>query len=554
MKRKKLAKLPGVANSRFLLSLLKVVIHGGLDVVKLSKINVLLHMLDLNYYASDPEVFSLIKSIEIAIENKATGITDRHLIMSAIEVSITHEDNRDYLKDVVEPLITGHASLHESEIQFVIGTISTYSKIGFLLDYEESFMDKFTAIKSGSIRGIDSVVDEFSSLIVDLNTKLHKTLQKDDLSTSEPISLNDPDFMDKHFKLVHAMSKRKSKCLKTGLRMFNDFLSYDGGFLTGKMYLINAPTNSFKTGLLLYIAKWVQLYNSDKYIEKYNETKRIPTIIVVSLENTWDENTERLFSMYAQQNMSEVPDLSDAENIWKNQFYKTDSIIDIVLIYGKANRFSPIDLEMKTEELESQNRDVILIVTDYLKIMRDDGGNVEPRMKVISIATDLYSMTTTRPNTCMISAHHTNRGGDEIMTDNEARGGVDHVKLLGRQHLTEAHGIEDAPDFSFYINPETSHFNGKRYLTFKKGKCRYARTDCEGFAHELKNRFYITDDIMLDAPMSISSIAETANEMRSGSESVRSADPNANNGGGSKGKVSHRNSEASPIMATSQSF
>lgn len=538
LKRKNLLKMPAVGNSRFLLSLLKVVVHGDIGSSKLTMIGTLLNKISTSY-KRDPEIFSIIKAIEISINCKLDDVKDNHLIVSVIEASISNDDNKDILNGLIEPVILGSFKLQESEIAYVLNIISTYSKIGFILEYKDNIIDKFSSIESGSINGINLLVNDFEKEIAGLHVKLHKTLSSDGIDATDTVSISDPEFFKKYFNKVYKLSKRKTKVLKTGIKRFNRFLSDDGGFLTGKMYVVHAPINSFKTGLLLYIVKWIQLYNSDLYLEKFKATGKRPVILFLSLENTWDENTERLFSMYASTNLSEVSNLKDAENIWKSNVYKTDSIIDICMIYGKAGRFSTSDLEYRIDEIESQGNQVIACVIDYMRIMRDDLANTDPRLKVISISTDLHELVALRPEMVLITAHHTNRDGDVILTDVENRGGVDKVKSLGRQHLVEAHAVEDAIDFSMYISPEVSPFTGETFLTFKKGKCRYKRTDIEYFAHELKRKFYFTDDINLDKELSINSIADTANE----SEKDNTIYSNEIKKTGKKGKTSIRDTD-----------
>lgn len=540
--KKQTLKIPAVVNSRFLLSLLKVTIHGDIGSSKLTMIGTLLKMINTSTYSKDPEIFSILKAIEISINCKLDDVKDNHLIISVITASISNSDNSEIISGLIEPIVVGSFKLQESEITYVLDIVSTYSKVGFLLEYKDSIVDKFNNIESGSINGINNLVGDFEKEIADLHIKLHKTLSSDGLSATDTVSISDPDFFKKYFNKVFKLSKRKTKVLKTGIKKFNSFLSEEGGLLTGKMYVVNAPINSFKTGLLLYIAKWIQLYNSDQYLEKYKENGKRPTVVVVSLENSWDENTERLFSMYSSTNLSNVSNLQDAENIWKSNVYKTDSIIDICMVYGKAYRFSPSDLEYRIDEIEAGGAQVIAVVIDYMRVMRDDLANQDPRLRIISISTALHELAVTRPDMTVISAHHINRDGDVILTDIENRGGVDKVKSLGRQHLVEAHAVEEPIDFSCYIVPETSIYSGETFLTFKKGKCRYKRTPIEYFAHELKNRFYLTDDINLDTSLSIDSIAETVSNSADDKRSITSNEIKKKNKSSIRENDSNKNS------------
>ena len=508
--KKNLLRIPAVSNSRFLLALLKVVIHGKLSSSKLTMIGTLLKMIDNDAYRKDPEVLSLLKSIDISINCKLDDVKDNHLILSVIEASISNIDSTEVISGLIEPIITGSFTIQDQEILYVLEIVSMYSKVGFLFTYKDSIIDKFMNIESGSINGISTVVNDLEKEISELNVKLHKTLSTDGINASDSVSISDPDFLKNHFQTAYKMSKRKTKVLKTGIVRFNKFLSDAEGFLTGKMYIINGPINSFKTSLLLYIAKWIQLYNSDIYLEKFKINGKRPVVVIVSLENTWDENTERLFAMYSTKNMEEVTNLEAAEELWKANVYKTNSIIDICMIYGKAYRFSTSDLEYRIDELESQGFIVIATIIDYMKIMRDDLANTDPRLKLISISTDLHTLVTRKPEMVLITVHHINRDGDKALSEVDEKGGIDKVKSLGRQHLTEANSVEEACDFTMYIAQETSPYTGELYLTLKKGKCRYKRSEVEYFAHQLHNRFNLKDDIGLEQSLSINSIAETA--------------------------------------------
>ena len=108
----------------------------------------------------------------------------------------------------------------------------------------------------------------------------------------------------------------------------------------------------------------------------------------------------------------------------------------------------------------------------------------------------------------LVTAHHTNRQGDESMADHESRGGVDKVKVLGRHNLVDAHAVEDPIDASIYVVPEYNPIDGITYLTIKRGKQRFKSSTVDYLAYPLRNRFFIDDDILLDKPKSIESLKD----------------------------------------------
>ncbi len=77
--KKKLLKIPTVVNSRFLLALLKIIVHGELSSSKLTMIHTLLKMIDIQYYSKDPEVFSILKALEMTINCKFDDVKDKNL-------------------------------------------------------------------------------------------------------------------------------------------------------------------------------------------------------------------------------------------------------------------------------------------------------------------------------------------------------------------------------------------------------------------------------------------------------------------------------------------
>ena len=91
--KRKLVKIPAIMNSRFLLALLKVVVHGNIGNSKLTSIGSLLKLVDIGAYSKEPEIYTLVTALEIAINCKMDGVADNHLIMTLIASSLTSADS-----------------------------------------------------------------------------------------------------------------------------------------------------------------------------------------------------------------------------------------------------------------------------------------------------------------------------------------------------------------------------------------------------------------------------------------------------------------------------
>lgn len=510
-KRNDKLRIPIIFNGRFLINLLKVLIHGKLGQKSTILIRDFMGMADLDFYSKYMEIYTLIKSISIVSKDILSGLDSKDHLINHIGTSLENEENKEYIEDTIEPIIISEMAINQEEIKYILETVTTYMKYGFLLKYKNAIEQGFEDLTNGSQHGMGYVVDELSQNLSDIHVSLHKCRNSEEDDYTEDVFITSRDFISNQFEKLYNLAKRKTKLLKTGIKQFNKMLSSegDGGFITGKMYNIYAPVNSFKTGLLLNIARWIQLYNGENYKEKIKVTGKKPVVLVVSLENTWDENGERFFSMYSNEEMNDVDSVEKAKEMWVENVKKTNSPIEIVLSYARAHKFSPMDLEQKIDEIESRGFFVIATIMDYHRIMKDDQNSADQRLKVINITKDLKEIVSRKNDMVLITAHHTNREGDRTLEELDSRGSVDKVKALNNTHLVDAHGVDEPVDASIFIYPETSPYNGEKYLCFKRGKLRYKLTEVNYFAHHLRNGFYLEDDIDLPHSLSLKSISET---------------------------------------------
>jgi len=510
-KKNKSLDVPAIINSRFLINTLKIVVHGKLNSSKLTTINSFFKMVDVHQYEKDVDTMTLLKAVESVTAMKLEGVVDHALLTSGIEIALTAHHSKEIFTDVIEPMVMNVFNVPEQEIDFIMRTIALYTKYGFILEAKDSIVEKFVNVESGSMKGVENEIKELEEDISQLHMKLHKTHSTDEVDIMDVVSILDPEFTTKYLPAVHKASKDKKRVLKTGIQALNQMLDPAGGFITGKMYLISAPVNSFKSAFLLYCAWWISRYNGDSYKDAFQTTGKRPSVLLVSLENTWDENIERLVAMVSGGvQLSTLNTAKDVEEIWDTNVTKNNPLIDITLLYARPDRFGVTELEQKIDELEvERNCKFIAVIVDYLRNMRDDSGITDPRLKVIHISKDLQTLVTRRPDMCLITAHHTSAEADKAMKDHADKGGTDQAKILNRTHNVEAKSVDEPVDFSCFLKPEQSRATNEWFLGVRKEKQRGFRTDREYFALPLINKFFIRDDIESPKPSHVDSIADT---------------------------------------------
>ena len=96
-----------------------------------------------------------------------------------------------------------------------------------------------------------------------------------------------------------------------------------------------------------------------------------------------------------------------------------------------------------------------------------------------------------------MTCNNTNRSADEMMAEMDNKFASNKIQNLGRQHITEAHSVEEPLDWSAFINLEISPYDNKKYMTLKRQKCRWEESEVKYFAQELVDGYYLMDDIHL---------------------------------------------------------
>ena len=519
--KKALLKL-SIINERFLTSVLKTLSANTILSKKLlSNVEYLLEVIDINFYTKDPNVYSLLQAIQIAVKyRQSVPEYNSEELLNEVEVIISNNYEKQK-KDLIIPIIKLGASLKQpTEITFVNKTIETELKYSGIMLIKDKMLEALTEITSGNPNNLETSINKFRNTLDSVQDEFRKT---DSVINNNIVNSVDDEYMDILMETYDEV-KNPKYTLKTGLKMFNTFLSEEGGFKTGCYYIFYASINSFKSGILQYCCKWIRKYNWENYQKIFNETGKIPTILFYSFENTKTENMQREFYMETGTQLKDVGSKEEAKVLFEKCYNSTGSMINVASVYAEANTIRVSDMRRQIHSLEENGYKVIALIADYLELIRaeDEDIRLENRLKLGYISNAMHVMSVSE-DIPVITAQQMNRAAEATMSDLRQKGQSNIIEQIGSSaYIGESYAIEKPADFSAYIGTERSIYDNKLYLTAKRGKCRYRRTDVSYFVQELVNGFYIEDDILTDHVNSKPAIMPVADkEVKEINESVK---------------------------------
>ena len=407
----------------------------------------------------------------------------------------------------------------------------------YILDVKEDLIDLSSELTTCSYKDFPDVLKAFRTLLTDMTAYFRSTDTSDTLN--KIMHTSDPAFYDYLYDTYEAI-RNPSSSLQTGWVALNSALGPRGGFINKNLYIYHANTNSFKSALLLHIARMIKQYNAPKLMEEFKLTGKIPTILFIEAENDLDEDNERLYKMVAKKDIASNTGRAELTDSWKHTFDmdKENNPIDIAMLHVDARSLSVDDIDTNIDMLEEEGYHVIACLVDYIGLIkpREEDMGKENRIQLKNIADDMLSLAKNR-NIPVITAHQLNRSGGAILTNTKMQGGSNAVMQMSSEFVGESYGIEQAASWSMFIDVETH--DGKRYLTCKRGKARGDRSGSskfglEYFVLEIKNGLIIEDDIYLPRPLYFEAIPNT------------DVNTNSNNGIGERGVIDIRDKPKTP--------
>jgi hypothetical protein len=241
-------------------------------------------LIDLNIYLTNVDLYSRIEFIIKALECiLVQGVENKNVILQ----ECTNE-NDPANKEVIESLVRNE-SLTLSEINMINRQIRDHLAYAYVMFYKEKLAEDFMWIDQNKFKSMKEVVER---------VKEHMSACMNDMRKSETMSTNNffslrEEIADVYLKDLVEKSSNPKLALKTGIQYLNDMLS--PGFLPGRLYLIMGITGGYKSSFLMQCARWIKLYN--KPIIKRRDPSSIPTVLLITTENSTEESVTRLFNM-----------------------------------------------------------------------------------------------------------------------------------------------------------------------------------------------------------------------------------------------------------------
>jgi len=261
--------------------------------------------------------------------------------------------------------------------------------------------------------------------------------------------------------------------------------------------------------MLLQCARWIRLYN--KPVLKRKEPSSIPTVLLITTENSVKETVIRLFNMCVDDKPINDWTPEEAIKAFKNtgKMVLTDGGVDIYIQYYANNELSTADLYGIINDLEDDGREVIALIFDYIKRIRPAEKAFDERIQLKNVSNELKSLAV-KYDIPVITANQINRAGNMAIDAAAGEGKEDLARLLGRANIAVSWDLLENVDWSAIINIEREKKSGVLYLTIKRIKIRYKDLAKHSYINHPffpNSTIRLVDDINMDKPLSIESLS-----------------------------------------------
>ena len=505
-----------LVSERFLLSIIKI-LASDTTIMRRHLINIkrFLDVIDRDFY-TDTHIEAMLIVCDSLLESKmklGTSLKLEDMIFN-INLLLQDEEYEEVKNNLIIPQVqVSKNDSIETELSYVSESLDQNLKNAYILDTKDELYDLTSELTTCSYKDFPNVLGHYRELL----TSIMNFFRATDNSATDMNRIthtSDPSFYEYLFETFDSL-KNPASALQTGWVALNSSLGPRGGFQNKNVYMFYANTNSFKSAMLLHVARMIKEYNAANVMERFKQTGKIPTILFLEAENDFDEDNERLFKTVVHKDISKCTSKEELFSIWEHTFdaEKDKNPIDISFLHVDSRSVSVDDIERIIELLEEEGYDVITAVIDYLGLLkpRTEDINIDNRIQLKHIADDLLSLAKNQ-DIPIITAHQLNRSGGAVLTNLKMNGETNAISQITNEYIGESYGIEQAVSWSMFI--DTEEHDGKRYLTCKRNKCRKDRFGIDYFVMEIKGGIIIDDDIYLSEPLYFKSIPGTNVENR----------------------------------------
>ena len=462
----------------------------------------LMEVIDLAPYQNEPELLKRIEFIKKALDARLIyNIQDPFVILKFTGGGIVN-DSVDNLISLAE-----FGQMSNQEIDWVNETVSGALKYAFIENNVDRGLDVLTRFKAADYRSRDEIVAEIEEWVNEMQTSFRRVRSQS--VTDLTFSLKKETYEDTIREIYNTVTSPSRK-LRCGMQGLNEMVA--GGFENTRVYGLLGGTGIGKSLVLLNIAVQIKKYN--KYLKPKDPTK-IPTIVILTMENTVAETVTRLFNIVSSPEEMKNFTVDEVLEMLKRDgelFLSDDSPINILIKYMPNRSVDTGYLYTLVEDLEDEGYETICLIQDHLKRIRSAFPQTDLRIELGEVVNE-FKVFAQLKDIPVITNTHLNREAAKVIDEMKRNNKADLTRMLGRANTGESMLILDNIDCAFIINVEYDA-NGQKYMVFSRVKMRDRASAreyiCQPFVNG--NDIKLVEDYYSDVPAFRESLKQQPNE------------------------------------------
>ena len=482
----------------------------------------LFNIIDYSIYEKDEEAKARIWVIKKSLEAKLIkGMENDSTIKTFCKDENTSNSLVDDIIDNIDKLKLSH-----DEAKFIIKAIDDRLEYGYTITLKETYQEILDKIDDGDFKSYKAVSEDLYDIA---SSVINIKRNTNSLDSDMTFSLREEYFENVVSEAVEKL-KDKNRVFITGIKRLNTFLA--PGYHSKRLYTYLAFPGGGKSQMLLKSALDIKKYNTDI---KPKDPRKIPTVLIITMENDIDETVERMFNMKV--SSDDIRNYTVKQVI--RQLKETGEMtltdknpIDIVIKYYPNRSIDTNDLYGIIKDLYDDGSEVVALILDYMKRIRPSEKGATEKEELKNITNELKTLAK-KLDIPVITAQQLNRTASSVVDAALQNKKEDVTRLVGRDGVAGAWEIIENSDVVIIINQEVQVDTGKVYLTFKMLKRRYRsseddeklkRLDYFNHPYEEGNTIKLIDDMDLPKSISLYSLAtqfEAFNDGKSGKRGKR---------------------------------
>ena len=447
----------------------------------------LLDIIDTRPYSGDDYDLFLLNAIQFVAKVRENGVNNLNYIKTSIEQS---DLDQNFVEQLYQNLAMATSDMSKEEYDNLSEAVSLYVDYAYIFYSWPLIVSAHDTIVNTTGRISRESISKIKNLYEGTLSKIRISDSARDCENTVCIGPKSNKTLRNEISRIYDDANDPCNIFVTGLKELNRFLN--GGYRRKRMYIFYAPTNSFKSGILLYNALWIMTFNPE--IKPKYPNKKL-AIVMITMENTVDETMDRIHAIYTAGQV-DPREISKDEYLkqWDGIFEYLNTNFRLYIRYKQPGTTS-VGIETEIQELEEdENVEVCCVIIDHLGNMGKTDRSVDDRKGMINTAYELSDWAK-QTDRMVLTAMHTNSNFDDIRAEAEQNGKTNLVRMMGRHCIADAKYIDRAVDQSIYLLKERSPIDGSWYLGFKYEKIRSKKSSGSNiFYHRLENEITLRYD------------------------------------------------------------